>query len=101
MATSNPAFSNRTFAGYDQVYGMPQSTAMTVQGSVGKTFGLLAILSATAIWSWTASSNHELQAGVLPAAGIGGFLLALLTIFKPNLSPWTAPVSAAFEGVFL
>jgi uncharacterized YccA/Bax inhibitor family protein len=101
LATSNPAFSNDIFAGYEQVYGAGKSTAMTVQGTVGKTFALLAILSATAIWSWSAESSGNLQPIVLPAAGIGGFILAMITIFKPNLAPWTAPIYAAFEGVFL
>jgi uncharacterized YccA/Bax inhibitor family protein len=101
LATSNPAFSNQAFAGYEQVYGASPSTAMTIQGTIGKTFALLAILSATAIWSWTATMNGELQPIVLPAAGIGGFILAMITIFKPRLAPWTAPVYAAFEGVFL
>jgi len=89
------------FAGYEQVYGAGKSTSMTVQGTIGKTFALLAILSATAIWSWSAEMAGDLQPIVLPAAGIGGFILALITIFKPSLSPWTAPIYAAFEGVFL
>ena len=37
MATSNPAFSRDLFPGYEQVYGVPQSTTMTVQGTVAKT----------------------------------------------------------------
>ena len=101
LATSNPAFSNEMFAGYDQSYGATRSTTMTVQGAIGKTSILLAVLSATAIWSWNAALNNQLQPGILPAAGIGGFILAMVTIFKPTWSPWTAPVYAAFEGVFL
>jgi uncharacterized YccA/Bax inhibitor family protein len=45
--------------------------------------------------------NGQLQPIVFPAAGIGGFILALITIFRPSLAPWTSPVYAAFEGVFL
>jgi len=74
---------------------------MTVQGAIGKTAALLAVLSATAIWSWNAALNQELQPAVLPVAGILGFVLAMATIFKPTWSPWTAPIYAAFEGVFL
>jgi uncharacterized YccA/Bax inhibitor family protein len=101
LATSNPAFSSELFAGYEQVYGASKSTAMTVQGTIGKTFALLAILSATAIWSWTAEMHGQLQPVVLPASAIGGFILAMITIFRPSAAPWTAPVYAAFEGVFL
>lgn len=101
VATSNPAFSQNLFTGYGQDYSVSRSTVMTVQGAIGKTFLLLGVLSATAIWSWSAATSHQLQPIVLPAAAIGGFILALATIFKPTLSPWTAPVYAAFEGVVL
>src|SRR4051794_40654272 len=74
---------------------------MTVRGTIGKSFALLGILSATAIWSWNAAATGSIQPVVLPAAAIGGLILALVTIFKPTLSPWTAPVYAAFEGVVL
>jgi len=103
LASHNPAFSNDIFAGYEQVYGASQarSTTMTVQGTVGKTSVLLAVLSATAIWSWNAASHGELQPAVLPVAAIAALVLALVTIFKPTVAPWTAPVYAAFEGVVL
>lgn len=101
LTTSNPAFSKEMFAGYDQVYGASRSTVMTIQGTIAKTFLLLAILSATAIYSWSATIHGEMTPMVLPAAGIGGFILALITILRPSVAPWTAPVYAAFEGVFL
>jgi uncharacterized YccA/Bax inhibitor family protein len=101
LATSNPAFSNEIWSGYSQVYGAPRAAVMTVQGTIAKSFALLAVLSATAIWSWGKMSAGELQPVVLPAAGIGGFVLALVTIFKPTAAPWTAPLYAAFEGVLL
>jgi uncharacterized YccA/Bax inhibitor family protein len=101
VATSNPAFSQDMFAGFHQVYGAPRSLVATVQGTMSKTFLLLAILSATALWSWYAMAAGQLQIAVLPAAGIAGFVLAMVTIFKPTLAPWTAPIYAAMEGVFL
>lgn len=99
--TSNPAFSSVDFAGYDQVYGAAPSTTMTVQGTVGKTFALLAILSATAIWSWDAAVTGAMAPAVLPVAAISGFVLAMITIFKQTWAPWTAPLYAAAQGVFL
>jgi uncharacterized YccA/Bax inhibitor family protein len=101
VSTSNPAFSQDIFAGYEQVYGKPRSTAMTVQGAVAKTFLLLAILSATALWAWNAMADGRLAGGALLASGLGGFIFAMITIFKPTASPWTAPIYAALEGVFL
>jgi uncharacterized YccA/Bax inhibitor family protein len=101
VSTSNPAFSQDIFAGYEQVYGKPKSLAMTVQGTVGKTFALLAILSATAIWSWNAMADGRLAFGAVLASLLGGFVFSMITIFKPVASPWTAPIYAACEGVFL
>jgi uncharacterized YccA/Bax inhibitor family protein len=101
VATSNPAFSNDMFAGYEQVYGAQRSTTMTVQGTAVKTFILLAIMGATATWSWNAIASGDIAFGVVAISGIGGFITALITIFKPTAAPWTAPIYAAFEGVFL
>jgi uncharacterized YccA/Bax inhibitor family protein len=101
VSTSNPAFSKDIFAGYEQVYGAQRSTTMTVQGTVGKTFALLAILSATAIWAWNATAAGQLAFGVLIASLLGGLVVAVITISRPSLSPWTAPIYAATEGVLL
>ena len=103
--TSNPVFRDEAFPGYSQVFGHDRSAVrsdvMTVQGTVGKTSLLLAILSATAIWSWVAASRGQVQPGLFFGALIGGLVLFFVTIFKPTLAPWTAPVYAAFEGVVL
>jgi uncharacterized YccA/Bax inhibitor family protein len=101
VATSNPAFSKDIFPGYEQVYGVPASTTMTVQGTVGKTFVMLAILMATAAWAWQATAGQTLAVGLLAVAGIGGFIVAMITMFKPTVAPWTAPLYAALEGVLL
>jgi len=101
VATSNPAFSNDMFAGYEQVYGASRSTTMTVQGTAVKTLILLAVMAATAIWSWRELASGNIAGGVVAISGIGGFVVALITIFKPTAAPITAPIYAAFEGVFL
>lgn len=103
MASSNPAFSQDMFAGYDQVYGVERtrSTVTTVQGSVAKTFLLLAILSFTALFSWNFFGTDKFPQVLLPISAIGGFIVAMITIFKPTAAPVTAPLYAALEGVFL
>jgi uncharacterized YccA/Bax inhibitor family protein len=89
------------FPGYEQVYGRAASTAMTIQGTVNKSLVLLAILGATAAWSWHASASGSIAVGVLGLSALTGFVVAMVTIFKPTLAPWTAPIYAAIEGVFL
>ena len=101
MATSNPAFSQDMFAGYNQVYGASRSMVTTVQGTMSKTFLLLAILSGTGLWAFHSMGAGQLAGPVVGVSAIAGFILAMVTIFKPAISPWTAPVYAAMEGVFL
>ena len=55
MRSNNPIFSNQAFQTYD--YSVPRTGLMTVQGTVSKTFLLLAILTATAIWSWAEAAR--------------------------------------------
>jgi uncharacterized YccA/Bax inhibitor family protein len=103
VSSGNPAFSSEMFAGYDQVYGAPRtrSTTTTVQGTMGKTAILLAILSFTALWSWRGIGNGDFPMAMIGISAIGGFITAMITIFKPSFAPITAPIYAALEGVFL
>lgn len=102
MTSKNPVFAKDTFSQFEDSYGTTRSTVMTVQGTVGKTFLLLGILSATAIWAWSTTLSGQLTPGViLPVAAISGFVAAMITCFKPAAAPWTAPVYAALEGAFL
>lgn len=101
MQSSNPTLNEKTFGAARVGAGMP---AMTLQGTVNKTFILLAILIACAMWSWSASAKPN-QAGILGivffVSMIGGLILAIATSFKPKWSPITAPLYAACEGLLL
>ena len=33
--------------------------------------------------------------------GLGGFVFALITSFRPQSAPWSAPIYASLEGIFL
>jgi len=99
LQTNNPAFNDNLLAHFDQA--TTRGTTMTVQGTAIKSLFLLAILMAAAAWSWTTASAGEMGQGMLIGSAIGGFVLALVTIFKPTLAPWTSPVYAALEGIFL
>lgn len=101
FTSNNPVFAKDTFTQFDHSYSASPSTVMTVQGTAGKTFLLLGILSATAALAWNATLSNQLSAGAIFASAIGGMVVGLVTSFKPNLAPWTAPVYAALEGVFL
>src|SRR5205085_3543536 len=106
MRTSNPAFRESVFrdASQDLVHS---SSIMTVQGTAIKSMLLVGILLVTAGFTWTqtlgTSAERINPAGIPYVLGgaLGGFILALITIFAPKASPYTAPLYAAAEGLFL
>jgi uncharacterized YccA/Bax inhibitor family protein len=98
MRTSNPALNEKAFKGQVAV-----GDAMTLQGTVNKTGLLLLCVVATSAWTWGLSHSNtpEIVYPWMAGGFIGGFLVALVTIFKPNWSPITAPIYALLEGLAL
>ena len=100
MRSANPALKEKAFSGVRAAVNEP---AMTVQGTTTKSLLLVLLTVFSASFTWTAVAGGNV--GILgPAAligGLGGFIVALVTIFKPNLSPYTAPVYAVLEGLLL
>src|SRR5438128_1628214 len=99
VQSSNPALTSDSFTQF--AWADRRSGVMTIQGTVAKTALLLAILSATALWSWTEASRGGLNPAIFIGSAIGGFVVALVTIFRPTVSPYSAPLYAGLEGVFL
>jgi uncharacterized YccA/Bax inhibitor family protein len=117
MRTSNPALSEAVF----RVHDATASTVMTLQGTVARTAILLGILVIGAGFTWhqamqgyVAGEIAQLAPGAsqlsrVPSAILGystggaivGLVLAMITIFKPSVSPYTSPLYALAEGVFL
>jgi uncharacterized YccA/Bax inhibitor family protein len=105
METSNPAFGQNMFA---NLVRSRSAAVMTVNGAVTKTAFLLLLVVVAAAYTWNIAmaSIGAGQAGVaavpwMLGGAIGGFVAALVTIFKKEWSPVTAPVYAVLEGLFL
>lgn len=99
MRTSNPALNRNSF----QVEGIMGET-MTLPGTVNKTGILLLCAAATAVWTWNRFTHNPSPDAVSPMiviGGIGGFIVALVTILKKEWSPVTAPAYALLEGLVL
>jgi uncharacterized YccA/Bax inhibitor family protein len=98
MRTSNPALNERAFKGQAAI-----GEAMTLQGTVNKTGVLLLFVVITAAWTWGLSHSDTPYAAAPWMLGglIGGFLVALVTVFKKEWSPVTAPLYALLEGLVL
>ena len=101
MATANPALREGAFLGFP----IPRtgSATMSVAGTVLKTGALVAILSVTAGYTWMQfkSGQTGLLYGLLIAGSIGGLIASIATIWSPRISPVSAPIYAALEGLVL
>ena len=108
MRSGNPALKDNTFLDLGSgtlVTG--DAGAMSLNGTVNKTALLLVITLVGAMFSWSQAAT-ALASGdtgmLMPYAlggAIGGFIVALVTIFKKQWSPITAPLYAGLEGLFL
>ncbi|HLE37856.1 MAG TPA: Bax inhibitor-1/YccA family protein [Candidatus Acidoferrales bacterium] len=102
MRSANPALSQKTF---EQAGPIGAAGAMTIQGTVNKTGLMLLCVAATAAYTWTqAMRQPDNPAAAVPyllGGAIGGFIVALVTIFKKEWSPFTAPIYVLLEGLFL
>jgi len=100
MRSANPALKEKTFSGIRAAINEP---AMTLQGTSTKSLVLvlLTVFSASFTWTAVASGNVGILGPAALIGGIGGFIVALITIFKPHVSPYTAPIYAALEGLLL
>jgi uncharacterized YccA/Bax inhibitor family protein len=81
----------------------PGAGVMTINGTITKTGLMLLLVIAAAAYTWNLVVGADPgRAGILTAVGaIGGFVMALVTVFSPKSSPVTAPVYAILEGLFL
>jgi len=98
MRTSNPMMKESVFA-----QSIAGAETMTLQGAVNKTIALLALVVIGASYSWSLFYNQG-AAAVQPwmiGGFIGAFIFAMITIFKANWAPKTAPIYAVLEGLAL
>jgi uncharacterized YccA/Bax inhibitor family protein len=98
LRTSNPTLSPRTF---NQPVAAGEQR-MTIQGAVNKSGILLALAILSAAFTWNRFSvNPESAMPLVIVGAIGGLIVALVTCFKKEWSPVTAPIYALLEGLVL
>ena len=92
MRSGNPALNKNTFKNLTNTSG----DLMTLDGAVNKTGISLLILMAAAYYTFSNQIMDYILIGF-----IGGFIVALVTIFKKDWSPVTVPIYAVLEGLAL
>ena len=108
MRSGNPALRANTFldAGSGALMRGDVGT-MSLNGTVNKTALLLVLTLAGALFTWSqfsaalAAGNPGAMMPWVWGGAIGGFVVALVTIFKKQWAPFTAPLYAVLEGLFL
>jgi uncharacterized YccA/Bax inhibitor family protein len=99
MRSGNPVLSNSTFTDLSQ---RGYSRPMTLTGVINRSILLLLLVAGTAAGVWTYANSHPSAVYPMVMVGtLGGFVVAMVTTFKRDWAPFTAPVYAVLEGVFI
>ena len=91
LRSGNPVLSKKTFS--NTIFTDNQ---MTIEGTVNKTAISLLLLVGTGYFTFDLISPV-----LLIGSGIGGFILAIITVFKKEWAPITVPLYAVLEGAML
>ena len=101
MRSSNPVMTGKI---YEKAGTLSAgSSVMTINGTINKVGIMLLLVIAAAAYTWNMVMGADAgRAGTFAIAGaIGGFVVALITVFRPRSSAITAPIYAILEGLFL
>jgi uncharacterized YccA/Bax inhibitor family protein len=103
--SGNPTLSENKFR--DTVIATPiiNENAMSINGTLNKFGFMLLMLMGSAFYSWkeflaSYGTSNNLMPMIFGGA-IGGFVVALVLIFKKEWSPYLAPLYALCEGLFI
>ena len=92
IRSGNPALSKKTFENLTTT----SSEVMTLDGAVNKTGISMGVLLIAAYYTYSNAIMDYVFLGF-----IGGFVVAIVTIFKKEWSPITVPIYAVLEGLAL
>ena len=98
MRSGNPVLSDSTFTDVQRGYSRP----MTLSGVINRSILLLLLVAGTSAGVWTYANSHPSAIYLLVMTGaIGGFVVGMATSFKRDWAPFTAPVYAILQGLFI
>jgi uncharacterized YccA/Bax inhibitor family protein len=96
MRSGNPALKASTFLDTGTgVVTTARDGAMTLNGTVNRTAFLLILTLVGAMYTWNLFFASGGAANLMPymlGGAIGGFVVAMVTIFKKTWAPFTAPL---------
>jgi uncharacterized YccA/Bax inhibitor family protein len=103
MRSANPALNDRVFQKYESFTGQ-----MTLSGTVNKSLLLICLVFISGMYTWNSvfpDGTGQASEAVIPLwyyfTIIGALAVAMILIFKKELSPYLAPAYALLEGAAL
>ena len=94
--SGNPALNSKVFTSVPNRRGAELNDVMTIKGTVDKTAMGLFLLIFSGYYSFNPEMTYLIPVGVF-----GGLIVAIITIFKKEWSPYTVPLYAILEGLAL
>ena len=91
LRSGNPVLTKKTFNNVSS-----SSSQMTIEGTVNKTALSLFLLVGTGYLTF-----NPINPAIIFTCGIGGFIVAIITVFKKHWAPITVPIYAILEGALL
>ena len=91
LRSGNPVLTKQIFNNVSSSSGQ-----MTIEGTVNKTALSLFLLVGTGYLTF-----NPINPAIIFTCGIGGFIVAIITVFKKQWAPITVPIYAILEGALL
>lgn len=99
--SGNPALSENRFRDTILTDVITDENAMTVKGTIHK-FGFLFIMVlGTSFYSWKEFAEGGNVMPLIMTGAIGGLIVAITLAFRPQWSPYIAPLYALLQGLFI
>ncbi|MBT4960106.1 MAG: Bax inhibitor-1/YccA family protein, partial [Flavobacteriaceae bacterium] len=98
LRSGNPSLNSKVFENLERPKNGPllRDDVMTIQGTVDKTGISLALLIFAGYFAYVPNGFMFMIIG-----GLGGFIVAIITVFKKTWAPITVPLYAMLEGLLL
>jgi len=104
MKTSNPTLNPERFlkvANRAATLQADRTEVMSLGGTINKTFLLLLLVLATSLFTWYQFFSDINVLMYMIVGGVGGLVMAIVTVFKQEWAHITAPIYALLEGLLV